>query len=87
MVRRRRERFQIIMPELQWDVESRVGRVREIAARIYKDVQGEPVRETMHAIALATAALICTNFRGLGQQRALDSHITNVRHHTQRKQQ
>ena len=69
------------MPELQWDVESRIGRIKEIAALIYTDVQGKPTREVMHAMALATAALIRTNFRGKGQERAFDSHVSNVRHH------
>lgn len=74
------------MSELRWDVESRVERVRAIAARIYQDVQGESTREVMHAIALVTAVLIKMNFRGMGQERALSSHIANVRHHASQKQ-
>jgi hypothetical protein len=70
------------MSEPQWNAEARVERVRLIAARIYGDVIGESTREVMHAMALATAALIKTNFKGLGQARALQSHIDNVRHHT-----
>ena len=72
------------MPELQFDVETRVGRVREIAADVYNVVRGKPTREVMHAMALATAALIKTNFRGNGQSQALENHISNVRHHTRK---
>ena len=74
------------MPELQWDVETRVSRVKEIAALIYSDVQGKPTREVMHAMALCTAALILTNFRGRGIDQALDSHISNVKHHARKGQ-
>jgi len=72
------------MSEKQWDVETRVSRVREIAGRVYLDVMGESTREVMHAMALVTAVLIKKNFRGVGQAHALDSHIRNVRHHTNR---
>jgi len=73
------------MTEKDFHVEARVDRVREIAARIYNDVLGESVRETMHALALATAAVIRTNFReGHGQHKALENHIDNVRHHARK---
>jgi len=83
-MRQRCERFCIRMSE-HWAAEVRADRVKLIAARIYKDVTGESTREVMHAMALATAALIRTNFRGMGQERALESHISNVRHHTKKQ--
>jgi hypothetical protein len=73
------------MPELRWDVETRIGRVREIAARIYGDVKGESVREAMYALALATAAVIKTSYRGNGQESALQQHIENVKHHARKQ--
>ena len=72
------------MTEKQWNVESRVERVKEIAARVCTHVRGESKREVMHAMALATAALINANFEGIGRQRALEQHINNVRHHQER---
>jgi len=74
------------MAELLWTPDARAERVKEIAARIYKNVQGESTREVMHAMALCTAALIKTNFRGQGQQVALDNHISNVKHHARKGQ-
>jgi hypothetical protein len=74
------------MTELKWDVETRVGRVREIAARVYCDVQGESLREAMHALALATAAVIRTSYSGRGIETALEHHISNVRHHARKGQ-
>jgi hypothetical protein len=73
------------MPELQWDTESRVGRVREISVRLYQDLKGESVREAMHALALTTAAVIRTSFRGNGQEAALQQHIDNVKHHARKQ--
>ena len=73
------------MSEKQWDTDARVERVREISARIYKDVVGESTREVMHAMALVTGVLIQKNFRGMGQVRALESHIINVRRHANKE--
>jgi hypothetical protein len=95
MVRQRRERSQLFenqMAELQWDIESRIARVRELAARLYgdvrEDVQGLPVsvREAMHALALTTSAVIRTHYRGRGVESAIEQHIVNVRHHARKGQ-
>jgi hypothetical protein len=69
------------MSEKQWNVESRVERIKTIAARICTDMRGESKHEVMLAIALATAALINANYQGLGRQRAVHSHVLRVRHH------
>lgn len=77
------------MSEPQWNVEARVARVRELAARVYEDVTNDwprnSVREVMHAMALATATIITENFHGIGRQRAIYQHTKNVEHHVQKE--
>ena len=75
------------MPELQWDVESRIGRIRQLAGKVYEDVTlpRDSVREVMHALALATATVIKENFpTSRGAEAAINQHLINVRHHARK---
>jgi len=76
------------MSEQLWTPEARVERVRKLAARVYDDVTNDwprnSVREVMHAMALATATIICENHKGIGRQRATYVHAKMVEHHVQK---
>jgi hypothetical protein len=68
------------MNERSYDVEVRVDRVKEMAAVIVNMANDMPVREVMHATALATVALVRSYYDPPARPVVIETQIRLLRH-------